>query len=252
MLKFDHVYASYNKSLVLKDINVTFEKNKITTIIGPNGCGKSTLLQCVNNQVTISKGNIYFRGISLKDIDIKEKAKSIALLPQIRSISSITAKSLVEHGRFPYLGFFRKPTEEDKKIVDKSMEFTNTYDFRHTNIEELSGGERQRVFFAMTLAQGSELILLDEPTTYLDIYYQYEVLNLIKRLKNQGKTIILVLHDIAQAIAISDSIVLMNEGRVIAHDKPENLVSNHLIEDIFKVKCKILKDGNESHFIFTP
>ena len=252
MLKFDHVYASYNNNLVLKDINVTFEKNKITTIIGPNGCGKSTLLQCVNNQVNISKGNIYFRDISLKDIDRKEKAKSIALLPQIRSISSITAKSLVEHGRFPYLGFLRKPTDEDKKIVDKSMEFTNTYDFRHTNIEELSGGERQRVFFAMTLSQGSELILLDEPTTYLDIYYQYEVLNLIKKLKIQGKTIILVLHDIAQAIAISDSIVLMNEGKIIAHDKPENLVNNHLIEDIFKVKCKILKDGEESHFIFTP
>ena len=252
MLKFNHVYASYNNNLVLKDINVTFEKNKITTIIGPNGCGKSTLLQCVNNQVNISNGNIYFRDIPLNDIDIKEKAKSIAILPQIRSISSITAKSLVEHGRFPYLGFLRKPTDDDKKIVDKAMEFTNTYDFQYTNIEELSGGERQRVFFAMTLAQGSELILLDEPTTYLDIYYQYEVLNLIKRLKNQGKTIVLVLHDIAEAIAISDSIVLMNQGKIIAHDKPENLVNNHLIEDIFKVKCKILKDGNESHFIFTP
>lgn len=252
MLKFHNIYASYNNNLVLKDINVTFEENKITTIIGPNGCGKSTLLQCVNNQVNLIKGDIYFKGTSLKDIDIKEKAKRIALLPQLRSISSITAKSLVEHGRFPYLGFLRKPSIEDKNIVDEAMHFTNTYDFQHTNIEELSGGERQRVFFAMTLAQGSELILLDEPTTYLDIYYQYEVLNLVKRLKNQGKTIILVLHDISQAIAISDSIVLMNEGKVIAHDKPENLVKNHLIEDIFKVKCKILKDGEESHFIFTP
>ena len=206
----------------------------------------------MNNQVNLIKGDIYFKGTSLKKMDIKEKAKRIALLPQLRYISSITAKSLVEHGRFPYLRFLRKPSIEDKNIVNEAMHFTNTYDFQHTNIEELSGGERQRVFFAMTLAQGSELILLDEPTTYLDIYYQYEILNLIRKLKKQGKTIILVIHDIAQAISISDSIVLMNEGKIIAHDRPENLVQNHLIEDVFRVKCKILNDGEKSHFIFTP
>lgn len=250
MLKFVNVSASYGGRKILDNINIDFLKNRITTIIGPNGCGKSTLVNCVSGQVDLMEGSVIINDVHLKSMSTKERAKKVAVFPQIRQIPYITSKTLVEHGRFPHQGFLRRQSEKDKLIVDESMKFTNTECFSYLNVNNLSGGERQRVFFSMCLAQDSEYIILDEPTTYLDIAYQLEFLDLLKKLKEKGKTIILILHDISQALQISDSIVLMESGKVISQCSPNEYLENHLIEKVFNVNLKIFEeDGKIYTFI---
>ncbi len=245
MLKFVNVSASYNGRTVLDNINLEFSKNQITSIIGPNGCGKSTLVNCIIHQIDHMEGEIMMDELPLTSMSNKERAKRLAVFPQIRQIPTITAKTLTEHGRFPHQGFLRRQSELDKMIVEEAMKFTNTECFSSTNVSILSGGERQRAFFSMCLAQDSEYIILDEPTTYMDISHQFELLSLIKRLRAKGKTIILILHDIPQALQISDSIVLMEEGRVVSHCPAFRYLENHLIEEVFKIKLKIFKEDGE-------
>lgn len=251
MLEFRNVSVSCGRTPILNSVSASFQKGCITALIGPNGCGKTTLLQCLNGMSDVTSGKILLDGQDYLQLPLKERARKVSFLPQIRTvIPSIPARMLVEHGRFPHLGFARKKTEKDVRIVEKAMEFTHTLSYAGQPTDTLSGGIRQRVFFAMTLAQDCDYIVLDEPVTYLDPDGQKEFLSMIRALKDQGKTIILTLHDLSHAIRISDHLAVMDNRQILIQDTPEECLRNHIIEDVFHVSCKKFTDDEGSYYFF--
>lgn len=251
MLEFHNVSVSCGRTPILSQISATFPKGLITVLIGPNGCGKTTLLQCLNGSSQVTSGQILLENQDFLLLSPKERARKISFLPQVRSIiPAIPARMLVEHGRFPYLGFSRKKTEEDRRIVEHALSFTHTTPYADQSTDTLSGGIRQRVFFAMSLAQDCSYMVLDEPTTYLDPDGQRNILSLIRELKNQGKTMIVTLHDLNQALHLADRLVIMNDRKVIAQDVPEVCLKRHIIEDVFHVSCKQFHDEEGTYYFF--
>ncbi|RVU54420.1 ABC transporter ATP-binding protein [Anaerosphaera multitolerans] len=240
-MEIKHLNFSYGKSKVLKDINVKFKEGSITTIIGSNGSGKSTLLNlCTKNLVT-RQGKITLKGKNIKDIKYKEFAQQVAIVHQQNRIrGDITVEQFVSYGRTPYLKPLRRYTEKDYEEVEWALELTKLLDFKNEEIEKLSGGQKQRVFIAMALAQKSNILFLDEPTTYLDIKYQFDILNLIKKLnKNLGITIIMVLHDINQAINYSDEVVGMLDGKIKFKGSPNRVLDNENLSEIYDISLKV-------------
>ncbi len=236
MIKVSGLFAGYDKESIIKDITFEITKGTITSIIGPNGCGKSTLLKCLAKQLNYSQGEILLSGKPINDIPLKSFAQKVSYLKQWRDVPSITVESLVLHGRFPYMGFPRRQSEEDVDVAREAMVRAGVWKLRHKLLSQLSGGECQKAFLAMALAQSSEVLLLDEPTTYLDISYQLEFLKLIDELKGEGKTIVVVLHDINSAVQISDEIILMNKGKRIFSGSPERLLDTGDIDSVFGIK----------------
>ncbi|MBO5144972.1 MAG: ABC transporter ATP-binding protein [Lachnospiraceae bacterium] len=251
MLEFCHVNAGYGSTAVLNDISVCFHKGKITTIIGPNGCGKTTLLQCLNGSSKVTAGSIRLDEADFLAMPLKERARRLSLLPQVRTIiPALPVKTLVEHGRFPHLGFSRRKSERDIALVNDAMEFAHVSPYAAQYADTLSGGIRQRAFFAMTLAQDCEYIVLDEPTTYLDLKGQREFMEMIQQLKAQGRTVILVLHDLGQALKISDTLVIMENRRIAAAVTPEECLRQHIIEKVFDVQLKVFHDADGFYYFF--
>ncbi|PID22392.1 iron ABC transporter ATP-binding protein [Sporosarcina sp. P3] len=230
----------------LDDVSTSISKGKVTTIIGPNGCGKSTLLS------VLSRGNMPKSGMaSLENRDLamfkpKEFAKKLAIVYQQNEVpKDLTIEKLVGFGRLPHKTLLQRNQEEDRKAIDWALSVTNLTDKRYKDLEALSGGERQRVWIAMALAQQSEILCLDEPTTYLDIYYQIELLELVKSLnENYGLTIVMVLHDINQAIRYSDEIIMMKNGRVIAEGPPREVITKDVIKEVYGVNA-VFKEDDE-------
>ena len=251
MLSFNHVDVSVSGTHILQNINATFEDGKITTIIGPNGCGKTTLLSCLNSSARVTSGSIMIDGQDFLKLPLKERAREVAYLPQIRTVIPVLpVKTLVEHGRFPYLGFTRRKSQEDIDIVNHSMEFTHVTPYSDYNADTLSGGIRQRVFFSMILAQDSQIIVMDEPVTYLDLEGKRTFFDMIRQLKASGKTIILVLHELSDAVKISDNIIVMNNREIVACGTPKECLDNHVIEDVFHTRCKKFSDEEGEYYIF--
>ena len=251
MLEFSHVSVSCRRAPILEDISVRFQKGSITSIIGPNGCGKTTLLQCLNGVSRVTSGSILLDGKNFLSFPARERAKLVSFLPQVRAvIPSLPVKTLVEHGRFPHLGFARKKSAEDIKIVKQAMEFARVDAYENQPVDTLSGGIRQRVFFAMLLAQDCGCLVLDEPTTYLDLNGQRDFLNMFSALRDHGKTLILVLHDISQALRISDRIVIMNRRKIAAEGAPEECLKRHIIEDVFGITSKTFSDSDGTYYFF--
>lgn len=251
MLEFKNVSVSCGRTPILDRISVTFPKGLITVLIGPNGCGKTTLLQCLNGTSQVTSGEILLESQNFLQLSLKERARKVSFLPQVRSvIPAIPARMLVEHGRFPYLGFSRKKTEEDRRIVEHALSFTRTTPYGDQSTDTLSGGIRQRVFFAMTLAQNCNYLVLDEPTTYLDPDGQKDLLCLIQELKAQGKTVILTLHDLSQAIRLADRLVVMENRQIVAQDTPEACLKKNIIQDVFHVSCKQFQDEDGTYYFF--
>lgn len=251
MLEFQHVSVSSQRVPILDDISVSFPKGAITTVIGPNGCGKTTLLQCLNGSSKVTKGSILLEGKDYLGLSMHERATRLSFLPQVRTIiPSLPVKTLVEHGRFPYLGFSRRKTAEDIAIVEKAMAFTHITPYASQYTDTLSGGIRQRVFFAMQLAQDCDYIVLDEPTTYLDLKGQKEFLSMLSKLRDEGKTLILVLHDLNQALRISDRLVIMKDRKIAAAGTPEECMQQHIIEDVFETQYKKFSDSDGDYYFF--
>ena len=180
MIKLHNITAGYNRVEIIKNINMDFEEGSITSIIGKNGCGKTTLLRTASNLLKPFRGEITIGGQDISRIPNKELAKKVSFLPQLRTVPNITVHNLVMHGRYPYLGFSRTPQKRDKEIVKKAIEHMELDNLINKNVHELSGGQRQKVYLAMILAQDTDIIFLDEPTTYLDINHQLEILEVIK------------------------------------------------------------------------
>lgn len=253
MIRLKDITAGYKGIEIIKNINVSFEKGSITGIIGKNGCGKTTLIKTASRLLTPFSGDITLNGESIYNMPDKKLAKEISFLPQIRNAPNITVYNLVMHGRFPYLGFSRIPQDEDKAVVENALRKLGIEKYRDRNLMELSGGERQKVYIAMVLAQDTDYIFLDEPTTYLDINHQLEILDIIKELKNMGKAVIMVIHDLNSALTNCDKICLMDRGQVVIFDAPESVYNSREIERVFNVKCDKVHTNNkgQSQYVFS-
>lgn len=257
MISLKNVTAGYTGREIIKSINISFEEGTITTIIGKNGCGKTTLLKASSNLLKIMSGEILIdvngKNLNLSTMKNQDIAQHISYLPQSKEVPNITVYGLVMHGRFPYLNFSRIPNIIDKKIVDEAIELMDLERFKNCNLQELSGGQRQKSFIAMVLAQNTDVIFLDEPTTYLDINHQLEIIETVKKLKELGKTIVIVLHDLNLAFSCSDKICLMDNGSVSVYDTPENVIKSRKINEIFNIRCleANLENHSRKHYIFT-
>ncbi|WP_107926248.1 ABC transporter ATP-binding protein [Lysinibacillus parviboronicapiens] len=240
----DIIVSHDNTRNHLDGVTTAIQKGKVTTIIGPNGCGKSTLLSVMSRNNMPKSGHVSLENKDLVHYKSKEFAKKLAIVYQQNDVpKDLTIEKLVSFGRLPHNTMLKRNLEEDAKAIDWALACTNLLEKRNNDLEALSGGERQRVWIAMALAQQSEILCLDEPTTYLDIYYQLELLELVKTLNEEHDlTIIMVLHDINQAIRYSDHIILMNAGHIVAEGVPRDVITKEVIKEVYGVEAIFNED----------
>lgn len=250
MLELRGIAAGYGGTPVLREVSFTVPKGSLTALIGPNGCGKTTLLRAAARQLPLLAGEILLDGRSVSSYGRTEFARKAAFMPQVRSVPAITAGALVAHGRFPHLGFSRRLRPEDRAAVQAAMEATGVADWANRDLRALSGGERQRVYLAMALAQDTDLILLDEPTTYLDPGRQFELLDLIASLPGRGKTVVMVLHDLSHALRYSTQLLLLEQGRLVQRGTPEELYAGGQLDRVFGIRSRRAPDG--SYYFLPP
>lgn len=241
---FKEMTIKYGKREILKDITVEIPKGEITTIIGANGCGKSSLLKTIPRVVTPEKGSVIFKDKSILEYNPKELAKAVAYLPQIHtSPPDISVETLVSYGRFPHKEFMKGLSEYDKEVIRNTLKLTDMEDLKHRPLNHLSGGEKQRAWIAMTICQQPEILILDEPITYLDIGYQLEVMELIKYLReNLNITILMVLHDINLAARYSHRIVTLYKGGILSNDTPRLAITDENLKTVYDIDSRILED----------
>ena len=240
----ERLNIGYNEQLIVKDLNVEIPDRKITTIIGSNGCGKSTLLKAITRIISHQSGEVVLDGKSISSVNTKALAQKMAILPQSpESASGLTVGELVSYGRFPYQKGFGRLTKRDYEVIDWALEVTGTLEFKFRPVDSLSGGQRQRVWIAMALAQETEIIFLDEPTTYLDMAHQLEVLELLQKLNiEQERTIVMVLHDLNQAARFADYMIAMKEGRIIKAGNCEEVITPDVLRKVFQIDALIGRD----------
>ncbi|WP_422658799.1 ABC transporter ATP-binding protein [Paenibacillus sp. EC2-1] len=234
----------YGERLIVKKLNVAIPDKKITTIIGANGCGKSTFLKAITRIISHQDGNILLDGKHIAKEDTKVLARKMAILPQSpESASGLTVSELVSYGRFPYQKGFGRLTKRDFDVIDWALEVTGTLEFKYRPVDALSGGQRQRVWIAMALAQETDIIFLDEPTTYLDMAHQLEVLELLQKLnREQERTIVMVLHDLNQAARFADHIIAMKDGEVVKSGSCAEVIHHDVLREVFQIDAAIGQD----------
>ena len=245
MLSTRGLTIKINNKIILNDINLDFKPGKRTAIIGPNGCGKSTLLKAISGLSRNYKGDIFLDSQNIKNWSRKKIAKKMAILPQgATTPNDLTVKELVSYGRFPYRSLFKSSdNQNDKDIIENAMAKTKVDKFASRLVSTLSGGERQRTWIAMALAQQPQILLLDEPTTYLDIAHQLEVMQIVTELnKKENMTIIMVLHDINHARMYADDIVIIKDKQVFAQGSPQNTLNSDNLANVFGVKADIYQN----------
>lgn len=238
MVEMKNVCAGYGKAEILHGVSLRAEKGEITTLIGANGSGKSTLLRVLLGFLPLTGGEISVDGSSLKGLSRGALARKIAYLPQGKNIPDISAGRMVLHGRFPYLRYPRRYGAADLRIAQEAMEQMGIAEYADRPMAELSGGMRQKVYIAMALAQQAEIIVMDEPTTYLDIGQQLKFAKMMKQLSENGKTIILVLHDVLLALKLSDRIAALGEGKILQWGTPQELLQSDVIRELYDVTVK--------------
>lgn len=243
-LRAEGLTLGYDDRTVVDNLDVAVLDGKITAIVGANACGKSTLLRGLARLLPPRGGSVLLDGKALADMRTLDVAKVLGLLPQTPvAPDGITVADLVSRGRYPHQGWFRRWTEHDHEAVARALDATGTADLINRPIRQLSGGQRQRVWVAMALAQETDLLLLDEPTTYLDINHQVELLRLLRKLNAEsGKTIVIVLHDLNLACRFSDHLVAMADGAIVAEGAPVDVVTAELVEKVFGLSCLIVTD----------
>lgn len=226
---------------ILKNINVTFAASKRTAIIGPNGSGKSTLLKALSGLIRPSCGNVLFEGKAIDSFNKKRLAQNVAVLPQgTIAPADLTVAQLVDYGRFPYRSWWKNDVTADRLAVEEALVATGIEPFKDRLVATLSGGERQRAWIAMALAQQPKVLLLDEPTTYLDIAHQLEVMQIIADLNKTRKiTVIMVLHDLNHAIQYADELVVIRQGGVFAIGKPRDILQTAVLQEVFGVNAEL-------------
>lgn len=243
-LEVESIRVGYDDKTIVHDLSLQIPDGKITTIIGSNGCGKSTLLKAITRILKHESGQVILDGQTISKMKTKELAKELAILPQSpESAHGLTVEELVSYGRFPYQKGFGNLSQKDKEVIDWALQVTKTTDFRLQSVDALSGGQRQRVWIAMALAQETDIIFLDEPTTYLDMAHQLEVLELLYKLnEEQGRTIVMVLHDLNQAARFSDYIVALSQGELVKFGTAEEVMVPEVLKKVFNIDAVIGKD----------
>ena len=238
------VSVGYGERTVLDALNVDIKRGTVTSIVGPNGCGKSTLLRTMSRLLNPTKGEIVLDGKSIHDIPTRKLATQLGLLPQTPiAPDGIMVADLVGRGRTPHQGILGRWSQQDYDIVAEALETTGISDLAERSIDELSGGQRQRVWIAMALAQRTETLLLDEPTTYLDVKHQLDVLDLLTELnRDRGTTIVMVLHDLNLAARYSDELVAVSGGKVFAHGHPREVITKENVKSVFGIDSVIITD----------
>lgn len=240
----ESVTLSYDQNIITQDLSIHIPEGKFSVIVGPNGCGKSTLLRAMSRLLEPTSGQVLLNGKNIHALATRDVAKILGLLPQSAiAPDGIKVVDLVARGRFPHQKWFQPWREQDQDAVDAAMKATSITEFAQLNVDQLSGGQRQRVWVAMALAQETPLLLLDEPTTYLDIAHQIELMDLFQDLNRlQGHTIVAVLHDLNHACRYADNLIAMKSGQVVATGTPNDIVTETLIETVFGLPCIILED----------
>ncbi|MDR2671078.1 MAG: ABC transporter ATP-binding protein [Oscillospiraceae bacterium] len=236
MIELKNLSGGYRRADVVRDISLRLRGGRITAVVGENGCGKSTLFKLVCGQLPPSGGAVLWRGRPLGGFTRTEIAQRISYLPQSRAVPDISVGALVLHGRFPWLGYPRVYRAGDKAAAEAAMRQTEIWHKRHALLASLSGGERQKAYIAMTLAQNTDCILLDEPTTHLDAAHQLACIELLHLLKDKGKAVAVVLHDINMALACADEMAVIKAGRLLAAGPPEQVLAAGALEEAFGVR----------------
>lgn len=249
-----HLNVTLNKTNIIPDLNLDIRKGDITALVGPNGSGKSTLLKSLARLLKPTNGAVYLDGKAIHRMPTTAVARQLAILPQSPSTpEQITVRELVEQGRFPHAGALRMLRPQDHAAIDYAIQQTGIEHLKHRAVDTLSGGERQRAWIALTLAQETSLLLLDEPTTYLDIGYQLEVLELVRELnEKQGKTIVIVLHDLNQAARYAHRMLALCNGNIIADGTPREVLTPHLLENAFRIRAHVDVDPSNGVPFFLP
>ncbi|MFD9866640.1 ABC transporter ATP-binding protein [Streptomyces niveus] len=235
---------AYDDRTVVHDLELAVPDGRVSVIVGPNACGKSTTLRALGRLLKPKSGSVLLDGAELASIPTRRIAQSIGLLPQSPvAPEAITVADLVSRGRQPHQRWWQQWSEEDERAVTDAMARTDVTELAERSVDELSGGQRQRVWIAMALAQETDLLLLDEPTTFLDIAHQVEVLDLVRRLNHeQGRTVVIVLHDLNQAARYADHLVAMKEGRIVAEGAPGEVVTAELVREVFGLESVVVPD----------
>ena len=241
MLELKNVSAGYGQKQILTDVSLSFEKSKLVSVIGPNGSGKSTMLKSLVGIIPLISGQVYIDGEDISGISKRMLALKAAYLSQGKNVPDMTVGQLVLHGRFPHLRYPRRYTEKDKKAVSSALDCLGISELSSRQLASLSGGMRQNAYIAMALAQDTDYILLDEPTTYLDISHQLELMKTLKRLTKLGKGVVVVLHDLPLAFAFSDSIAVLKDGRVAISGSPKEIYNHHAINEAFGVELDYIE-----------
>lgn len=244
VMKIENLSLAYDSgAVIVHQLNLSLKLGKITALVGANGCGKSTLLRGLSRLLKPVQGSVYLDGRSIHAMSARELAKQLGILPQTPTApEGLTVHELVAQGRYPHQNWFQQWSREDEKIVEAALVKTNLTMFADRPVDTLSGGQRQRAWIAMALAQQTEVLLLDEPTTYLDLAYQMDVLDLLDELNAEGRTIIMVLHDLNQAARYADTVVALRGGQIVAQGTPEDVMTVDNILQVFGLKAEVITD----------
>ncbi|MFB9906179.1 ABC transporter ATP-binding protein [Allokutzneria oryzae] len=243
-LRAEGLSLGYGENRVVEDLDLDVINGTITAVIGPNGCGKSTLLRALGRLLAPQEGHVLLDGKRIDKTPTREVAKIVGVLPQTPvAPDGLTVGDLVARGRHPHQAWYRQWSSDDEGAVSEALRMTGMLEFSERTLDQLSGGQRQRAWISMALAQGTDLLLLDEPTTYLDLAHQVDVLDLVQQLHDQaGRTVIMVLHDLNLAARYSDRLIAMRAGKIVAQGDPKDVLTEQLLSDVFDLEARVVED----------
>jgi len=250
----ENVTLGYGDRVIVEGLDVEIPTGVITTVIGPNGCGKSTMLRALGRLLKPRGGKVLLDGKAIGSMRTKDVARTLGMLPQAPlAPEGLTVADLVARGRHPHQSWIRQWSSDDEGEVARALALTGVADLADRPVDQLSGGQRQRAWISMALAQGTDILLLDEPTTYLDLSHSIEVLDLVDRMHEEmGRTVIMVLHDLNLAVRYSDHLIVMSQGRIVAQGKPQDVISAELLDEVFGLEAAVIDDPVSDRPLIVP